>query len=385
MTRILLLHAQLGSGHRSAAEALALALRARGGVEARVEDALDHIYPVARTLWVRAYKRMSERAHALYRAFYAASDADDARDAAAANLRAGRLSRIFFARIDRLIASYRPDAVVCTMQFPLQLMSHMRHEGSLAAPLYVVVTDFVPHGSWVAAGVGAYFVPSEATAAGFVRKGVVPELLHVTGTPLRPEVAEPKSVAAARAKLGLPSERPTVAIFGGGLDPQMLRGIVVAFLEAGAPCTVATVAGRNAELGAALEDLDGTTAIALERYGAVDFVDDILAASDLLVGKAGGMITSEALARGTPMVLIRPLPGQEEWNADFVVGAGAGVLLCTPEAVAPTALELLADGERLGAMRARALELGRPDAARVIAATILAGLGVEERARSAAA
>lgn len=379
MARVLILHALLGSGHRSAAEALAAAMAGREGVDVRVEDALEHLLPLARPLWMEAYRRISEGAPSIYRAFYDASDAADAGSAAASNLRAGWLSRIFLARIDRLIADYRPDAVVCTMQFPLQLMSHMRHTGALRAPLYVVVTDFVPHGSWVAAGVAAYFVPSGLTAAGFARKGVPRELLHVTGTPVRPEAAAPKCRAEVRQRRGIPLDKPLITLFGGGLNPRVVRSVAEQILGAGTPCSLAVVAGRNRGLEAALAGLASTPAVTLLRHGAIDFVDDLLVASDLLIGKSGGMTTSEALARGVPMVLIDPIPGQEEWNADFVVGAGAGVQLGTPEAAAPVALDLLQDPARLALMRAQALRAGRPHAARDVADAILGELRASPR------
>lgn len=379
MTRVLILHALLGHGHRSAAEALGAALAQRPGVDVRVEDALEHLLPLARPLWMGAYRRISERAPRLYRALYRASDAADAEAAAASNLWAGRLSRLFLARIDRLVAASRPDAVVCTMQFPLQLMSHLRHSGALAAPLYVVVTDFVPHGSWVAEGVAAYFVPSEPTAAGFVRKGVPRELIHVAGTPVQLEAARPKCRAEVRRRRGIAPDRPLITLFGGGLRPQVARSIAAQILAAGTPCSLAVVAGRNRRIAAALEGLADTPAVSLLRYGAIDFVDDLLAASDLLIGKAGGLTTAEALARGVPMILIDPIPGQEEWNADFVVGAGAGVQLGTPEAAAPVALDLLADPARLALMRAQALRVGRPRAARHVAEAILRDLGATAR------
>jgi processive 1,2-diacylglycerol beta-glucosyltransferase len=106
----------------------------------------------------------------------------------------------------------------------------------------------------------------------------------------------------------------------------------------------------------------------------IDFVDDLVAASDLVITKAGGLIVSEVLARGTPMIIIEPLPGQEEWNADVVAGYGAGVQLRIPEMAAMTALYLLTQPDRLKNMRRRARVVGRPRAALDVAQYILANL-----------
>jgi processive 1,2-diacylglycerol beta-glucosyltransferase len=112
----------------------------------------------------------------------------------------------------------------------------------------------------------------------------------------------------------------------------------------------------------------------LRRLGMIDWVDDLVAASDLAITKSGGLIVSEILARGTPMIVIDPIPGQEEWNADYVAGSGAGVQLRQPESVPPATLSLLAHPERLALMRAQAARVGRPRAALDIAERVLRDL-----------
>ena len=90
--------------------------------------------------------------------------------------------------------------------------------------------------------------------------------------------------------------------------------------------------------------------------------------------KSGGLITSEVLARATPMIVVDPIPGQEEWNADFVSGSGAGIQIRLPEMVPAAILGLLDQPERLAAMRSQAELVGRPQAAMEIAKFVLADL-----------
>src|SRR6202011_3358955 len=92
-----------------------------------------------------------------------------------------------------------------------------------------------------------------------------------------------------------------------------------------------------------------------------------MAAADLLVGKAGGLTTSEALARALPMALVEPIPGQEERNADHLLEAGAAIRCNNLPAAAWKIAALLNDSARLTEMREAARNLGRPSAAASIA------------------
>jgi processive 1,2-diacylglycerol beta-glucosyltransferase len=134
---------------------------------------------------------------------------------------------------------------------------------------------------------------------------------------------------------------------------------------------IVLVAGRNGDLLEATADLEDTPQTKLKKLGMIDYVDDLIVASDLIITKAGGLITSEILARGTPMVIVDPIPGQEEQNADVIAAAGAGVQLRLLEMVTPAVRYLLQHPERLAEMRQAALEIGEPRAALNIAEYVL--------------
>ena len=96
-------------------------------------------------------------------------------------------------------------------------------------------------------------------------------------------------------------------------------------------------------------------------------MDKYMAAADLMVGKAGGLTTSEALSCSLPMALIEPIPGQEERNADHLLEAGAAIRCNNLPAAAWKIAALLDDSARLVRMRDAAKSLGRPGAAAAIA------------------
>jgi processive 1,2-diacylglycerol beta-glucosyltransferase len=374
MPRILVLHAAVGTGHTSAANALGEAFRRKQSGDVRVEDALDFGSRLFRETLSRAYLRASSKAPTLWRMLYESSDLGDPDLVSTMNELWAPIERLPVPRLLRFVAEYAPDAIVCTHMLPVMVLQKLKREGALPQPLYCVITDYMVHSMWINNAVDGYFLATGLTRDAMIARGVPASILHVTGIPVRPEIAEPKAADAVRARHDLPADGPIITLFGSGIEPRRVRLVVSRLLAASIPGLLVVVGGRSDALMQSIADLQDGPMMRLRRLGRIDYVDDLVAASDLVITKSGGLIVSEVLARGTPMVILDPIPGQEEWNADFVAGSGAGIQLKHPEAVPPAALRLLAHPERLAMMREQAGRVGKPRAALDIADTVLAEL-----------
>jgi processive 1,2-diacylglycerol beta-glucosyltransferase len=375
MTRVLILHASLGAGHLNAAKALCEAFERFRDVQVQSEDALAYANSIYRNAVTQAYKQLSEKVPQLYKAFYEGSDIDDLERSLDSNQLWAKLERPFFKELGQFVKKADPDVIVCVQQIPSRLLNLLEQEDQYSKPQYVVITDVIAHSTWINEGVNGYFVPNALSANLLVQRGVAKDLLHVTGIPVKLEIMTAKTQAEARSRHKLPSRKPIVTLFGGGLNPRRVRAMVDDLLASPMPIHLIVVAGRNEKLAEALEDLTNGEQVDLQILGLIDYVDDLVVASDLVITKAGGLITSEILARGTPMVIVDPIPGQEEQNADVIAAAGAGVQLRLLEMVAPAVQYLLNRPERLNEMRQASLALGQPKAAIDIAETILHNLG----------
>jgi len=374
MPRVLIMHASVGAGHASAARALAEAFERKQSGEVRVADIFDYGSQVFREMVTQSYLQLSGKAPLLWKMLYETTDTTDLELEALRYRLQGRFGRPLVSKFERFVRAYAPDVLICTHFLPVMLLSDLKVEGEWNTPLYCVITDYMIHNQWLNRGVDGYFVASDITRAAMIARGVPPAIVHVTGIPIKLEIAEPKSAEELRARHRLPAGPPLITLFGGGIEPRRVRRMVTILLESAAPATVAVVAGRSAELTDALADLSDGPQVQLRLLGKIDYVDDLVAASDLVITKSGGLIVSEVLARGAPMLIVDPIPGQEEWNADFVAGSGAGIQLRHPEAVPPAALFLLSQPERLAMMREQARRVGRPRAALDIAERVLAEL-----------
>jgi processive 1,2-diacylglycerol beta-glucosyltransferase len=204
-----------------------------------------------------------------------------------------------------------------------------------------------------------------------VARGVSPGTIRVSGIPIDLSITQPKPVDEMRTQHGFALDEPLISLFGGGLDPARVRLIIEGMMVLGVRATLVVVAGRSTTLQEALADLEDSPTLHLHKLGLIDYVDDLVAASDLVITKAGGLIVSEVLARGTPQVLIDPIPGQEEWNADHVVSVGAGIQLRMAESVPRAVLQLLSEPARLEVLRACSRQAARPRAALDIAELVL--------------
>jgi len=376
MTHILILSSSLGAGHNSAAQALNQAFSQFPDVTVTVKDALEYASSIYRNAVTSIYKQLSEKAPQIYRAYYEGTDLEDLERSLELNIVTAKIERVFFRKLRHLIEEINPDAIVCVQQIPSRLLQLLEEEERISKPHYVVITDVIAHSSWINKEVDGYYLPNNLTTDFLIKRGVDPAILHATGIPIKLEVLESKSQVEMRERYQLKTDKPVVTIFGGGLHYKRVRLMVSQLMNTSEVGTVIVAAGRNEQLLDSLTELNSTPETKLLKLGLVDYVDDLVVASDLVITKAGGLIVSEVLARGKPMIIVDPFPGQEEWNADLIVAAGAGVQLRLPEMVAHCVKFLLNHSERLSQMQASALELGEPRAALNIAENILSQITI---------
>jgi processive 1,2-diacylglycerol beta-glucosyltransferase len=371
LNRILVLSASAGAGHVRAGQALERALVATGRVgEVRHVDVLQYTSKLFRRVYAQAYLDLVNRAPAMLGWMYDYFDEPGKH----ARLRLA-LDKLNATRFIRLLEDYGPDWAVSTHFLPAELIAWLRSKGRLQTRQAIVVTDFDVQGMWLTRHVDRYFVALDETRAHLERLGVPAGTITVSGIPIDPVFAEPKDTRAMRAKHGLAPDPTTILVSAGGFGVGPVEGLVHTLLELRHPVQLVVICGRSEELKGRLDELAATRppnlTPALHVVGYTTEMDEYMAASDLLVGKPGGLTSSEALARGLALVIVHPIPGQEERNADHLLEAGVAIRCNNLPAIAWKIDRLLADPARMAAMRANARRMSRPQAAREIAATLL--------------
>lgn len=368
--KILLLHASAGAGHKRAAEALAKAFhRLVPDSEVKVCDILDFTPPLFRQTYAHGYLDVVRKAPELWGYLYSQSD-KKADEPWRRKVRAifNKLNAAAFLRYYR---DFAPDIAVCTHFMPLQLLTERRRRGKMQTPVYCAVTDFAVHALWILKHVDAYYVASEEARRQLIRRGQPAERIGVMGIPVDPVFAETLSRQDALRALGLDSALPVVLLLTGGFGVGPAVELLRSFGDQEPVCQLVVVAGANEKLQRQAESVARTLRTPVRVYGFVNNIHTLMDASELIITKPGGLTTSEILAKGKPMLVIDPIPGQEQRNCEVVLEAGLAARLFDAEDAYFKVKALLEDRRRLADMASHAVRLGHPQAAMDIAADIL--------------
>lgn len=360
--RVLVLSVSAGSGHVRAAEALVAHANADfPQLTLRHIDVMSKVPALFRKVYSDLYLKLASGLPEAWGWLYRATDHPASRSLAERLRR--RVQRLCTARMFDAIAEFEPDAIICTHFLPAEILGAARVDGRLRCPLWVQVTDFDLHHLWVQDGVSGYAVANEELAYRLEYLGVPPSRMLVNGIPTMPGFASPPDRAAAAAALGFDPSRLTVLMMGGGAGVGLEPAGVQVLLEQHPALQLIVLAGRNAALLASLKAIEAAHPQRLRAVGFTGEVHALMACADLAITKPGGLSTSECLVMGLPMLLVSPIPGQEERNAALLLQEGVALRADDPATLQFRLKKLLGERETLSRMRARALALGRPQAA----------------------
>jgi 1,2-diacylglycerol 3-beta-galactosyltransferase len=233
-------------------------------------------------------------------------------------------------------------------------------------PFLTVVTDLASvHRLWFHESAELCLVPTEVVARKALDSGLSPDRVEITGLPVNPKLALRADKRALREKLGWSYDR-AVALFTGSKRVKKLEPIADILNHSGLPLELAIVAGGDEALRTRFEAVEWHQPAHV--YGYVDNMVELMQAADFIVCKAGGLIVSEALAAGLPLLLAEALPGQETGNVEHVEAGRAGVLVDDPAEALAQVYHWLEDGcAGLSATAERARAIGKPEAASKVA------------------
>jgi len=315
MKKVFIVYASAGAGHQKAAEAVYEYLQnTRQDLRLRLINVLDYCAPLIKFLYSRGYIFLISKHRWLWYLLY-------------------RLSYFFADSPLRFLADYKnanyfiallkaekPDIILSTHFLTNSIITaYKRIERPLRLRLISIITDYNLHPYWIGKGIDLYICSCKYVKDELLRKGITDDRIRVYGIPVNQKFYLSSDRNAVAQRLRIAPSQFTVLIITGTIGIGPIEEIVNALVN---NTQLLVVCGRNQRLFKRLKKLNHPN---LKPYPLIDYVDELMSVSDIVLTKAGGLTISESLAKGLPMIFFSNIPGLETANARVITRYGAGL------------------------------------------------------------
>ena len=365
-----------GAGHIRAAEALHRTAPLTGlPIRTKHYDVLDFTSKLFKRLYSGSYLQMVNRAPELWGYLYEQSERKPYKKKGFVK----SFDQLNYKRYLKILFELNPDAIICTHFLPYISVSDTLKKNGITAPVFAVTTDFDIHQLWIDSIVERYFVFHEESAWQLQSKQVPNERIKVSGIPVMPEFQLKVKPRIARKELGIDTNRFTVMVLSGGFGIGRVKDIVEQTVKTlsffpETKFNLLVVCGKNDKAHAELQLVYCPNNINPSIFGFIANIHKLMDASDVLISKAGGLTSSEAMAKSLPMLIVDPIPGQETRNADMIIEHGAGWKAINIANLSYKLRRILETPSILTNARASTHNLAKPNAAATILTDIYSHL-----------
>ncbi|HAU31798.1 MAG: Monogalactosyldiacylglycerol synthase [Desulfotomaculum sp. 46_296] len=371
LKRVLILSVSIGEGHMQAAMAIKEAILKRDPyTEVNILDTFRSTNPIWDKMVSNTYMEILRITPAFYGYLYRLAEKESILHGTAREEFNRVLNVVTAPRLNQLLNVYSPQVIICTHPFPVGVLNGLKERGEYTGLLVGILTDFTVHPFWVFPKVDLYSVAAEEIRMTFKDYNFNIDSVHACGIPINSCFLDSVNKSEVKSKLSLQQKLKTILVMGGGLGMGPISDIVKVLGDGSIPCQVIVVTGYNETLRAKLERMVPDFSNPVRVLGFADNVHELMSAADLMIGKAGGLTCAEALAKGLPIFIVDPIPGQEVRNTEFLCKAGAAVQASNIKDLANKVEEYLNEPRRLQKMSVSALHMGKPLAAQSVIRTI---------------
>ncbi len=375
--KVLIFYASYGGGHLSAANSIKQCIDENfSDFETMLVDCMSYVNKPINKITTSAYKQIAKKFPWAWGEVYSHSQKGPIAhiSSTANNLMAKKLLK--------LIKEYQPDIVISTHPFGSQMVSYLKRKALVDCKLATIMTDFAPHEQWLVGKeqVDYFFVSHEKMKQELINNSNIPEnKVFATGIPLSNRFLKHFNRAKIMNSLELNPEKRVILFFGGGefgLGREKTIKILKAFINNVTEYQIVAISGRNERMKKEFDKLvqEEHAENIVKVLGFTKQVPELMSISDLVVTKPGGLTTTESLASGLPMVVINPIPGQEEENAEFLENAGVAIWLRKHDDYDTIINNLLADTKKLHKMKVNTKLLAKKSSTKDICDIVLKSL-----------
>ncbi|SEN13030.1 MGDG synthase family glycosyltransferase [Lihuaxuella thermophila] len=356
MDKVLILTEDVGgTGHYGAARSLKKGLeKIAPNLHVEIAFGLSFVSKQLELLTRTSYLSVLKYAPSLWEKAYA-------REESISQLFQTPLGKMLAIKLKHLIEQIQPRVVVCTHVLCISALAHLKEKTHLDFRLGVSITDFDVNGFWIHPKVDFYLVAHPALKDKIRKRHIIPEeKIFCTGIPIDPAFSVAgSSKYKLREDLGFDPSRFTALVMGGGMGLGPVEECISMFRQHMPEVQLIVITGKNQRLYDRLR-LGYQQDRHVRLFGFIDGMVNMMRAADIVVSKAGGLTSSEALASGLPMLICRPIPGQEERNSRFLLEQQVAIRQDQPESIPRDLTPFIEDQAYLQKWSRHALSIGKP-------------------------
>ena len=373
-TKIIIFYASYGGGHLNAAKSIESYLKSTyPNFEVELIDCMKYVNIGIEKITTTAYREITKKMPWAWGKLYA-----DSQKGILAHL-SSRTNKLFAIKLLKLLREKQPDIIISTHFFGSQMCSYLKRKGKINAKLATIMTDFAPHDQWLIGNdnIDYYFVAHQGMKTFLISQNIPEEKIFVTGIPISNRFLLHFKKQEILDNFNLSEKRKNILFFGGG-EFGLGKARTVEIFESlvkniNTNYSIIAVAGKNEKMKQQFEAI-------VSKYekienvctlGFTNQVPELMHISEFVVTKPGGLTTSESLACNLPMVIINPLPGQEEENAELLVKDGIAVWIKKDDNPQLIFDELFSNPEKLKTMKENTNLLAKPFSTKNICEIIL--------------
>ena len=365
--RIILMYISEVSGHHSATIAIEKALKILSPqAEILNINGFKYTNPISEKVINRIYMGVIKATPGVWDYLY-----DNPKVAAKLSKIKDAIHKFNSPKLKNLFDKFKPDAVVCAQAFPCGMVADYKKTYSSDLPLVAVLTDYIPHSYWVYDKVDYYIVPSAEVAERLTQKNIPAGKIKNLGIPFDPAFNESIDRHKVTQKMHLDPRLPIVLIMGGGQGLGPIKGIIKKLDKSKKGFQMIVVCGSNKKLHNSLKRKVKKYKKKVLVFGYANHINELMGISDIIITKPGGITVAEALAKKIPMVIVRPIPGQEASNTAYLTQKDSAIKVDKVKDIVPVIDGLLENPAKLKAFSEAAGSIAKPNASMDIAKLLL--------------
>lgn len=376
MKKILIFYGSYGGGHLSAARSIKEYINLNyKDYQIEIVDCIEYINKALNKVTTKAYSDMAKSAHWIWKKVYYSAEKGPI---AKMN---DETQKIMSIKLNKLLQEYNPDLIISTHPFASHMCAILKRKKKINCRIATIITDYAPHSQWLMypAYIDYFFVAHDGMKEDLINRGIKESQIKVTGIPLSNRFLAHYDKENILSEFELSQDKKTILFFAGGEQGfgkdkvfNMLKSIIENFPN----LQIIAISGKNDKMKKQFDELveetNSISNVKIIKY--TNKIPELMSISDLVITKPGGLTTTESLASGLPIIVINPIPGQEEENAEFLEKNGVGIWLKKNDKIEEELYKILNDPEKLQHMKINARLLAKKNSTRDICETLLGKL-----------